>query len=141
MLRFPETQIKVKQGKTKQLNCQVPNPYVCAIVPQTGLRDGIFSYQKFPIGDVLEGLGMENVGIIICICSFGMFFWFMYFCCHLVYFYKFWYVVPRKIWQPCPRNVFVLNRTLGFILRELFFTNAVKCAFQTWIQTLQSNKD
>jgi hypothetical protein len=22
-------------------------------------------------------------------------------CCHLVYFFPFWYVVPRNIWQPC----------------------------------------
>jgi hypothetical protein len=24
-----------------------------------------------------------------------------YICGHLVYFPPFWYVVPRKIWQPC----------------------------------------
>jgi hypothetical protein len=28
-----------------------------------GLPDGIFSYQKFQFGYILEGLGMENVGV------------------------------------------------------------------------------
>jgi hypothetical protein len=28
-----------------------------------GLPDGLFSYQKYRLGYILEGLGMENVGI------------------------------------------------------------------------------
>jgi hypothetical protein len=28
-----------------------------------GLPDGLFSYQKYQFGYILEGLGMENVGI------------------------------------------------------------------------------
>jgi hypothetical protein len=28
-----------------------------------GLPDGVFSYQKYQLGDILEGLGMENSGI------------------------------------------------------------------------------
>jgi hypothetical protein len=32
-------------------------------------------------------------------CPFGIF------CGHLVNFSPFWYVVPRKIWQPCQRNI------------------------------------
>jgi hypothetical protein len=35
------------------------------------------------------------------------------FCGNLVYFSLFWYVVPRKIWQPCSTNeIIVLNATL-----------------------------
>jgi hypothetical protein len=28
------------------------------------LPDGLFSYKKYQVGYILEGLGMENVGII-----------------------------------------------------------------------------
>jgi hypothetical protein len=35
--------------------------YIAA--PEAGLPDGIFSYQKSQFGYILEGLGMENVGI------------------------------------------------------------------------------
>jgi hypothetical protein len=52
----------------------------------TGLPDGLFSNQKSKFGLFLEGLAMEDVSIF-----YG----------HLVYFPPFWYVVPRKIWQPC----------------------------------------
>jgi hypothetical protein len=45
---------------------------------EPGLPDGIFSYQKCPNEFILEGLGMENVGIF-----YG----------HLVYFSPFWYVI------------------------------------------------
>jgi hypothetical protein len=45
---------------------------------------------------------MENVAIFYChlvyihiLLSFGIFYG------HLVYFFPFWYVAPRKIWQPC----------------------------------------
>jgi hypothetical protein len=42
-----------------------------------GLPDGIFAYQKSKFGHILEGLGMENVGIIL-----G----------YLVYFMGIWYI-------------------------------------------------
>jgi hypothetical protein len=69
------------------------------------LPDGLISNQKSKFGQNLEGLAMEDGGIFyghlvyinailttlgsICI-YYG----------YLVYFYPFWYFVPRKIWQP-----------------------------------------
>jgi hypothetical protein len=50
-------------------------------------------------GYILEGLGMENVGIFMTIwCNiwpFGIVY------AHLVYFFSFGMFGPRKIWQPC----------------------------------------
>jgi hypothetical protein len=49
----------------------------------------VFSYQKSQFLFSLEGLGVENFGILYR---------------HLVYFGlfpPFWYVLQRKIWQPC----------------------------------------
>jgi hypothetical protein len=48
---------------------------------------------------------MENVGIfyvhLVYFTAIGNILWpFGMFCDHLVYFPLFWYVVPRKIWQP-----------------------------------------
>jgi hypothetical protein len=40
---------------------------------------------KIHVGYILEGFGIDNVGIL---------------CGHLVHFPLFWYVVPGKIWQP-----------------------------------------
>jgi hypothetical protein len=70
------------------------------------LPDGIFSDQKSQFGQILEGLALEDVGI--CYDHLVLF----YVC--LVYsvaiwsslwpfgiFFPFWYVAPRKIWQPC----------------------------------------
>jgi hypothetical protein len=61
----------------------------------TGLPDGFFSNQKFQI---LEGPRLKNVDIFYghlehftviwdILGSFGTFF-------------RFWYIMPRKIWQP-----------------------------------------
>jgi hypothetical protein len=71
-----------------------------------GLLDGIFSYQKFQFGYISEGLGMEHIGIFHIHLEF--------FTALLVYFVviryifwsfgiflPFWFVVKRKIWQPC----------------------------------------
>jgi hypothetical protein len=53
---------------------------------------------------------MENVGIfyvnLVYFTAIGNIFWtFGIFCDNLVYFPPFWYVVPRKIWQPWSRRV------------------------------------
>jgi hypothetical protein len=54
-----------------------------------GLPDSTFSYQKSQFGYILEGLGIENVGtFMVILWSFG------------ICFPSFWYIVPRKIWQP-----------------------------------------
>jgi hypothetical protein len=73
-----------------------------------GLPDGILSDKKSQYGYILECLGIENVGILH-IWSFFNFsrpFGINYgpfgiiFCARLVYLSPFWYVLPRKIWQP-----------------------------------------
>jgi hypothetical protein len=66
------------------------------------LPDGLFSNQKSQFGYILEGL------------EIGIFYGHLEYDTHLVYlkdilyifwsfgtFFPFWYVVPRKIWQPC----------------------------------------
>jgi hypothetical protein len=71
------------------------------------LPDGIFSNQKFKFGYILEGLALKDVGshlvyftaLRYILCPFGIFNG------YLVYFPPFWYVVPRKIWQPCVRQL------------------------------------
>jgi hypothetical protein len=70
------------------------------------LPDGIFSNQKSQFGEILVGLAMEDVGIFYdllvfftAICSLVRAFGVCY--GNLLYFSRFWYFVPRKIWQPC----------------------------------------
>jgi hypothetical protein len=67
---------------------------------RTGLPDGIFAYQKSKFGCILEGLGMENVGIfygyLISFVDIWCIVWpFGIFCGHLVYFVAVWYIFPR----------------------------------------------
>jgi hypothetical protein len=95
------------------------------------MPDGIFSFQKSQFGYIFEGLRMEIIGIIyehliqftavLCILyKFGTF------CGHLVYFFPFWYVAPRKIWQPGQQPVEtgtllrVLLRKKSFFFRCVF---------------------
>jgi hypothetical protein len=76
-----------------------PHPH-----PSAGLPDCLFSDQKIQFGYILEGLGMENVGIFLSIWNilrpFGIFY------CNLgstiVIIWNIWCVVARKIWQTCP---------------------------------------
>jgi hypothetical protein len=69
-----------------------------------GLPDGIFAYQYTQFGCISEGLGMKK-----CWCTLrplGMYILWPLgtVCAHLVYFVPFWYVAPRKIWQPCSEH-------------------------------------
>jgi hypothetical protein len=71
----------------------------------TGLPDGLFSNQKSQFGVILVGLAIENLGIfyehLVYFTAILTILWpFGIFCGHLVNFSPFWYVVPRKIWQP-----------------------------------------
>jgi hypothetical protein len=72
---------------------------------RAGLPDGFFSDQKHQFEYILEVLGMENVVYILVICNFLrpylMSNW--YFCGHFVYFSPLWFILLRKIWQPCAR--------------------------------------
>jgi hypothetical protein len=70
-----------------------------------GLPDGLFSNQKSQFWKILVGLAKENLGIfyehLVYFTAIGNILWpFGIFCGPLVYFSLFWYVVPRKIWQP-----------------------------------------
>jgi hypothetical protein len=48
-----------------------------------------------PVWNILQTLGdILPLTIWYIFCSFGTF------CVHLVHFFRFWYHVPRKIWQP-----------------------------------------
>jgi hypothetical protein len=73
---------------------------------KSGLPDGFFSNPNPQFGQILEGLRLENVDIPI-LWPFGIFYrhlgCFMtirYICVPLVHIFRFWYHVPRKIWQP-----------------------------------------
>jgi hypothetical protein len=69
----------------------------------------------------MEGLGMENFdvfhGYLVYLCIVGMSFGYTYlmaiwyFCGHLVLWWPFWFVEPRKIWQPCLGQMFPLQLT------------------------------
>jgi hypothetical protein len=72
-------------------------------------KNGIFSNQKSQFGSILKGLAMDDVGlfyghlayvtaILYTLWPFGIFYG------YLLYFSPFWYVAPRKIWQPGPGN-------------------------------------
>jgi hypothetical protein len=83
------------------------------------LPDGLFSNQKSQFGKILEGLGMENAGVLyghlLYLRSFGIFtiiwyiyghlanfmaIWYTYFVVIWYIFPPVWYFVPRIIWQP-----------------------------------------
>jgi hypothetical protein len=69
-----------------------------------GLPDGIFSYQT--LWYILEVLGVENSDIFYdlfgrlggCYLNFIAMWYILW---SFVVFSPFWYIVPRKIWQPC----------------------------------------
>jgi hypothetical protein len=71
------------------------------------LPDGIFSNQKSKFGYIWESvlqwkMLVNFMAIWSIVLLFGIFYGhFVYFVVILAYFYAFWYVVPRKIWQPC----------------------------------------
>jgi hypothetical protein len=64
------------------------------------MPDGIFSNQKFQFGLILKCLAMRDVGkLYLPMSSWSILLPFRVFYDHLVYLSRFWYVVPRKIWQ------------------------------------------
>jgi hypothetical protein len=76
------------------------------------LPDGIFSNQKAQFGQISECLAKKDVGIFYghlvyftaiwsISLAFGIFYGHLvYFVAHFGKFFPFWFVVPRKIWQP-----------------------------------------
>jgi hypothetical protein len=66
------------------------------------LPDGIFSNQ---FGQILVGLRMENVGIFCANLEYIAAIWYILWSfgnfVAILYFFPFWYIVSRKIWQPC----------------------------------------
>jgi hypothetical protein len=63
------------------------------------LPDGFFSDQISKVGYILEDIGMESVGLFSghseYFTSVGYILW------ASGNFVVIWYIVPRKIWQPC----------------------------------------
>jgi hypothetical protein len=71
----------------------------------------ILAYQKSQFRYILEGLGMKFFGIFRDHSVHSVFIWYMLwpfgiFCCRFGVFYAFWYLAPRKIWQPWSKVVF-----------------------------------
>jgi hypothetical protein len=74
------------------------------------LPDGLFSNQKSQFGQILEGFGMENVGLFFDHLEYFMAIWYNLWpfglvCGHLVYFFPFWYVWTKE-------NLATLEETL-----------------------------
>jgi hypothetical protein len=64
-----------------------------------GLPDGLFANQKFQFGYILDGLGVDNVGIIYGHLEYLKAIWYILLsmgvcCCQLVYFVVIWYIFP-----------------------------------------------
>jgi hypothetical protein len=76
------------------------------IVSDAGLPDGIFAYRKSQFGYILEGLGVDNVGILY---GHSVYVHLIYlfvhlqhiFCVHLESYTRFGRLYQEKIWQPC----------------------------------------
>jgi hypothetical protein len=72
------------------------------------MPEGLFAFkQKIPITVNYAMSCNGKVGIfyvyLVYFTAIGNILWpFGIFCGHLVYFSPFWYIVKRKIWQPCP---------------------------------------
>jgi hypothetical protein len=74
------------------------------VTSSPGLPDGLFLNQKSKFGDILEGLGMENVVKLYDHFEYFTAMWYILWqfgivCTHLVYFSLFGMFGPRKIWQ------------------------------------------
>jgi hypothetical protein len=75
-------------------------------IGHTGLPDGIFSNQKLPIWVNIgmscnEKMSVNFTAIRSILMPFRIFYGHLvYFVGTLLYVFPFWYVVPRKIWQP-----------------------------------------
>jgi hypothetical protein len=73
----------------------------------SGLPDGKFTIQNPNLGKFWRALELKMLVyfILVFLCPFGICYWyFVYFlviCCNFVYFHPFWYIMSRKIWQPC----------------------------------------
>jgi hypothetical protein len=70
-----------------------------------GLPDSIFSNQKYQFGKILECLAMKEAGKfydrLVTLTAICYILWPLgIFCGYSGIFLQFWYVVPRKIWQP-----------------------------------------
>jgi hypothetical protein len=76
------------------------------------LPDGVFSNQKSQFGKILEGLRMETVGVFyshLDCTYYALLVYFMVislFCGNLVWFSPIWFIVSRKIWQPCCSDIY-----------------------------------
>jgi hypothetical protein len=117
-----------------------------------GLPDGFFSNQKYQFWYILEGLGMDIVGIFYghleYFTAIGYILWpFGIFSGIWGTFLPFWYVVLRKIWQPWspPRTDSVkashmltnfLKPFFGKIFLKIFLWPAPLCISEVNTETL-----
>jgi hypothetical protein len=109
----PEVPVSVKTQQTPNLPTRARGQFFknnsrqeFAPRCQPGLPDGFFSDQISKFGYILENIGMENVvifsGHLEYLRPLGIIY------CHLensvviLYIFPFWFVLQRKIWQPCP---------------------------------------
>jgi hypothetical protein len=87
-----------------------------------GLPDSTNIFEpKIPNWVNFGGLAMENVGIFYGVWSHFAAIWYIFcpfgiFCGNVVYFPPFWYVVPRKIWQPCSVRFKVIGSQIIFTI-------------------------
>jgi hypothetical protein len=86
----------------------VPKLHPQNAAPEQGCQMVSFQTKNTNLGKFRRGLRLENVDIFYVhlehFTDTGDVLWpFGTFCVHLVHFFRFWYNVPRKIWQPCSR--------------------------------------
>jgi hypothetical protein len=89
-----------------------------------GLPDGVFSNQKYKLGFILKGLGMQNVGIFYGHLEYCSAIWnivrpfgillghLVFFMAFLVYFVAFWYIFIVLVWRT-KKNLATLHRTFS----------------------------
>jgi hypothetical protein len=92
------------------------------------LPDGIFSKQKYQFGQILEGLEMGTIGIFYGYLDHCVFNVHLVFLSSIGIFAPFWYIVPRKIWQPCLAAEW--QKTLPKLRRQMKAIGNEKRVFQ-----------
>jgi hypothetical protein len=106
---------------------------------------------------ILECIRMENFGVshgyllyfmaiwyfcghLVFMWPFGNFLVIWYFCGHFGNFFPFLFIVPRKIWQPCPKDICVVG-TAAYVRRNLSEKlDSRKNGILDRVQTKQTNK-
>jgi hypothetical protein len=129
--RWEERDIEKKSHWSKKIRKKVCGSFFheknARLERSPGLPDGFFSNQKFQFGQILEGLRWENVDIFYGHLKYFADIWYILrpfgtFCVPLVHIFRFWYHVPRTIWQPW-------RSLAGFFTNILCWDSSVVCNF------------